>query len=402
MLLLEPEQDTASRPILDSLTAPISARAFVDEYWERRSLVVPSGDPARFTSLFRLEDIGRLLHYLKPSPPEGMLLVKNSQHYGQRWTNADGTPRLAAVRAALGEGYSLIVNGIDKLWEPVERYAMALQAELQHPVDVNLYVTPPGARAFSHHWDIMDVFILQVSGSKAWQVRTAATDRPLRDEHTPVTGELPPLVFDGDLTAGGMLYIPRGHVHSAAATDSMSVHLSIGVHPRTWLDLLQAGIKAARADDRLRGALPPGYLDGSGIREGFRALAAALPALLDPDRALGQLAEDWLVERGPPPDDDFLHAPPALGEDTIVRVREGVACQVFEGAGIAGIRYSGGRISGPAKIGPALRHLARRRRAAIRDLDPGLRLREAQVLATRLLREGLIEVETTAEYRCDG
>lgn len=379
--------------ILDKLIAPLPAREFLDSYWERKSLVLP-GDAGRFAELFALKDVGRLLHYLKPSPPEGMLLVKDSQHYARRWTNADGTPRPSSVRAALGEGYSLIINGIDRLWEPVERFAVGLQSELHHPVDVNLYVTPPGERAFSHHWDIMDVFILQVAGRKAWQVRGPAVDRPLPDEHAAIGADnLPPLVFEGDLAAGGMLYIPRGHVHSACTTDSISVHLSVGIHPKTWLDLMCAAIKASRADSRLRGALPPGYFTSGALRDGFAELAAALPGLLDSERALGQLAQDWLVDRPPPPGDDFLDEAPILSADTVVRLRDGVICHVFETDGQAGIRYSGGKIAGPAKIGRALHSLCRHRRSAIRDLDPGLSEREALVLVTRLVRDGLLEIE---------
>ena len=381
--------------ILDRLLAPLPAADFIDRYWERKSLVLP-GARGRFADLFALGDVGRLLHYLKPAPPEGMLLVKNSQHYARRWTNADGTPRPSCVRDALGEGYSLIVNGIDRLWEPVERFALALQAELHHPVDVNLYVSPPGERAFSHHWDIMDVFILQVAGRKAWQVREAAVDRPLRDEHAPLAPDrLPPLVFEGDLEPGGLLYIPRGHVHSACATEGLSLHLSVGVHPRTWLDLMAAAIRAARSDGRLRSALPPGYLDGGALAGGFAELASALPGLLDADRALDQLARDWVVERPPPPDDDFLEAPPAVAGGTIVRLRDSVTCQAFAANGQAGLHYSGGSLVGPAKIGPALRGLCRDRRCAVRDLE-GLNEREAVVLATRLLRDGVLDVERDA------
>lgn len=378
---------------LATLVAPLPVAKFLGDYWERRSLVL-AGEAARFTGLFGLHDVGRLLHYLKPSPPEGMLLVKDSQHYTRRWTNADGTPRPASVRAALREGYSLIVNGIDRLWEPVERFAMGLQAELQHPVDVNLYVTPPGARAFSHHWDIMDVFILQVAGRKAWQVRGAAVDRPLPDEHAPVRAEhLPPLVFEGDLAAGGLLYIPRGHVHSACATDCLSIHLSVGIHPKTWLDLMCAAIKAARTDPRLRGALPPGYLRDGALHHDFATLAASLPGLLDGDRALGQLAQDWLVDRPLPPGDDFLSDLPALAPDSVVRIRDGIACHAFEANGHAGIRYTGGTITGPAKIGATLSALAGRRRSALGDLALGLSERETLVLVTRLLRDGLLEIE---------
>lgn len=384
------------------MIAPLSQAEFIDQHWERKSLMLSGEhDRARFTDLFEMKDIGRLLHYLKPSPPEGMLLVKGSEHYASRWTNSDGTPQPKYVRMAIQEGYSMIINGIDKLWEPVERFTHALQADLHHPVDVNLYVTPPSSQAFSYHWDIMDVFILQVEGTKAWQVYEAAFDRPFPDEHAQISDDqLPPKVFDLELQPGDMLYIPRGHVHAARTTDSTSMHLSVGIHPKTWIDLFCAAVQAARSDDRFRGALTPGYFNAESLHQKFSELAEALPDLLSSDRALDHLAQDWFVSHQPPPNDDFMDGNPNLQATTTVSIRDGVICRLIDGPGYAGIQYTGGRIVGPAKIGSALKNIVQKRSFVLSALDNTLTEREVMVLVNRLIRDGLLQIES--QEKTDG
>lgn len=382
---------------LQRMISPLSSSRFAENYWEKKPVIL-EGDGARFAGMFGMTDIARLLQYLKPSPPEGMLLVKGSQHYARRWTNADGTPHPERVRDALQEGFSIIVNGLDKMWEPVGLFAHALQADLHHPVDVNLYVTPPDSQAFSYHWDIMDVFILQVEGSKSWKVHEAAADRPLPDEHADVDPKnLPPVIYDQTLTPGDMLYIPRGFVHAAHGTDSTSLHLSVGVHPKTWADLFSAAVLAARSNDQFRGALPPGYFSSSGIDSKFKELAATLTDLLDGEAALGRLAQDWFVNDPPPPGDAFLKDMPDLTPDTVLRIRNGVISRMIAGPGYAGVQYSGGRIIGPGKIQPALKAILDRKVFPLGSLEDALSAREAKVLAGRLVKDGLLEVAPTED-----
>jgi hypothetical protein len=191
-----------------------------------------------------------------------------------------------------------------------------------------------------------------------------------------------------------MLYIPRGHVHAARTVKTTSVHLSVGIHPKTWIDLFASAVDAARSDSRFRAALPPGYFNGSEVQERFKELAAALSPLLDAEYALGHLAQKWFVAPTPPPDGDFLADDVELTPETVIKVRKDFICRAFQGKDHAGVQYSGGRIVGPAKVGPALRKLFADRRLAVRDLAENLTEREAKVLATRLVRDGLLEVES--------
>ena len=51
-----------------------------------------------------------------------------------------------------------------------------------HPTQVNAYITPPSSRGFSPHYDVHDVFVLQVAGEKHWRIHAPVLPDPLRDQ----------------------------------------------------------------------------------------------------------------------------------------------------------------------------------------------------------------------------
>lgn len=379
---------------LSQILDPIQPSQFFAEFWGKRSLRLP-GARDRFSDLFSSAKIGQILYYLRPQPPDGMALVKGSRYCDSRWTNDDGSPHPERVRAAWLDGYTLVINNLGRLWEPVAQFAAALTEELHHRVDVNLYYTPPGSQGFEAHFDVMDAFILQLEGSKIWEVRGAAAVLPLPDEHAPLRPDhLPPLVFEEELQEGSVLYIPRGHVHAARTAAVPSLHLTVGIQTVTWIDLFSAAVAAARKDDQFREALPPGFFNGApGLEEGFRARLAELPRHLCLADSLAHLAEQSIVGQPPPAGDDLLKPAQDLTPSSILHRRPGVLCHLIERPGQAVIQYSGGKIAGPAKIAPALRYIATHPSFAASSLPGELNERERLVLLRRLIRDGLLVVE---------
>jgi JmjC domain len=131
-------------------------------------------------------------------------------------------------------------------------------------VQVNAYVTPASSTGFSAHYDVHDVFVLQIAGTKRWHVHAPVHHDPLRTQpwndraaavRARATEE--PLL-DEVLHPGDALYLPRGYLHSATAQGEVSAHLTVGVHVVTRHALLETLLAGLADDPELRGSLPLG------------------------------------------------------------------------------------------------------------------------------------------------
>ncbi|WP_431031781.1 cupin domain-containing protein [Streptomyces sp. P6-2-1] len=200
-----------------------------------------------------------------------------------------------ALWRAFADGATLVLQALHRTWEPVGAFTSRLAAELGHPVQANAYVTPPQNRGFDAHYDVHDVFVLQITGTKRWLIHEPVVTAPTREQ--PWTGHRAAVadaasgapVLDTVLEPGDVLYLPRGWLHSAVAQGTVSVHLTLGVHPWTRhalaAQLAETALTALREDPAMRASLPLG-VDGPGaeldeVRARLvTALTAADPAPL--------------------------------------------------------------------------------------------------------------------------
>ena len=176
------------------------------------------------------------------------------------------------------DGLSAVVQNVDELpgMAAVKALKMSLQASIKAPVNVNLYLSAPGSSALPAHTDRYDVFVIQLHGTKAWEVCVPSATKAAMGLSAGDAAELREIMsknptgcsrFDAisddasmvcehpHLAAGDMLYMPKGVAHRANAT-SVSVHLTIGVIRKdlTWKDLFEdaiAKVPGVKAQDLL-------------------------------------------------------------------------------------------------------------------------------------------------------
>jgi hypothetical protein len=166
------------------------------------------------------------------------------------------------------DGATMVLQGLHRTWPPLIDFSQQLAADLGHPVQVNAYVTPPQSRGFDDHYDVHDVFVLQVAGEKRWRVHEPVHPSPLRDQPwtdhrqaVEAAAGIDP-VIDVVLQPGDCLYLPRGYLHAAEALGGVSTHLTFGVH--TWTrhhladELARAALSALANDSDSRLSLPLG------------------------------------------------------------------------------------------------------------------------------------------------
>src|SRR6266849_1347991 len=129
-----------------------------------------------------------------------------------------------------------ILPSARRMLEPFAR-AFASSAE------VLLFMTPAGHDGLTPHCDSIEVFVVQVNGTKSWKVWDTPDTRP-GQEVTYGLAELGEPALEVTLCPGDVLYVPHGTPHAATAKGAMSVHLSVGGEPRRWRDLLRDTVAA--------------------------------------------------------------------------------------------------------------------------------------------------------------
>ncbi|GAA1431914.1 hypothetical protein GCM10009616_20100 [Microlunatus lacustris] len=265
----------AGRAVLPRLVA-VDPDTFAREYWGRRALLSPAGDlPQDFSDLLSAEAVDELVSERGLRTPF-LRVAKNGATLADRAFTAPGgvgagiadqvsDDRLVSLFA---DGSTMVLQALHRVWPPILELCQQLAGELGHPVQANAYVTPPQNQGFSNHYDVHDVFVLQIEGEKRWQIHAPVLESPLRDQPwsdrkaaVAARAAEEPLI-EAVLKPGDCLYLPRGFLHAATALGGVSTHLTIGVH--SWTrhalaeQLLQQALRTVAADPAVRGSLPLG------------------------------------------------------------------------------------------------------------------------------------------------
>jgi lysine-specific demethylase/histidyl-hydroxylase NO66 len=317
------------------------------------------------------------------------------------------------VLRLFADGSTVVLQGLHRLWPPLIEFADSLAADLGHPTQVNAYITPPSSRGFSPHYDVHDVFVLQVAGEKHWRIHAPVHPDPLRtqpwNDHAAevaaaAAGEP---VIDAVLRPGDALYLPRGYLHAATALGAISAHLTIGVHPVTRFAVAESALDLVRTlaagDPALRGSLPMGVdLAAPGaLEDDVAGVVAALKDWLDrvdPATVADRLRQQAWSQVRPEPVAPLAQsaAAAALDGDTVLRLRPRLRCLLREPAG-GRVQLVGGRRTHdfPESARPALAELIAVGELKVGDL-PGLADADRLALARRLVTESVAVVPDAA------
>ncbi len=302
------------------------------------------------------------------------------------------------------DGHTVVLQGLHRLWPPIIDFAGALTADLGHPVQVNAYITPPSSTGFSAHYDVHDVFVLQIAGEKRWRIHEPVLVDPLRtqpweDRAAAVSARAsePPLI-DEVLRPGDALYLPRGFLHAAEALGDMSIHLTIGVHPVTRHAVLDALTSLVADDASLRSSLPLG-VDVSDPAQIEADVAATAEALIEQLRTVttaqvaDRLAAGVVPGNRAGPISPLRQADQAsrLDADTVLEARPHMRHALRYDEGHVVLTLPDRRLELPLATGKAITALLDGARLCVAEL-PGLDGEDALVLARRLVREAVVVV----------
>lgn len=289
-------------------------------------------------------------------------------------------------------GATVVLQGLQLTNPHLGRFANNLALALDHPVQVNAYLTPREAKGLELHFDFHDVFVVQLAGHKRWRVwdPLARTQVPVRGgppTPMPTFDELGPPAMDFTLSAGDCLYLPRGFPHAAEAVDAPSSHLTVGVMAVTWHKVIRAALDAALADPAVRASLPAGVLGGADLD------GPDLGPLLE--RLAPGVVRAWMAEeiwRRQPATRRRPLSPPAVSVDRPVRVTPGPLLWLLADDDTATLGLGDRRLRLPREAHPFLAALLRHPDGfSAGDWDGALDQGSRAVVLERLAAEGVVD-----------
>jgi bifunctional lysine-specific demethylase and histidyl-hydroxylase NO66 len=377
--------------------------AFLADYWDRAVFHRPSPDGTAFDELVTVADVDRLISSALAHHPD-VHLVKDGQQVDPSQFSYPPDPRRGGARVidaarvyeCFHAGATIQMQGIHFRHAPLAAFCRQLELELAVPVQANMYITPPHSRGLSLHADRHDVLVLQVSGTKHWRIYErvpAGTD--LHDAALE-----PALILDTELSAGDVLYVPRGIPHEVESTTTSSIHLTVGfVSPsfgEAIGDLVSDLLAAIGSEPRFQAPLPAGAFGAPAslapaLGERLRELAARV-ASLDAGEAAAHLAHRFWAERSPILEGQLaeLMALPALSRQSVLRRRPASIARVSQIEEALTLTLGDRSLQMPTRLGPALDYILGRPQFALAELDPFLDESSQLVLVRRLVREGLL------------
>jgi hypothetical protein len=354
--------------------------------------VHPAVDAGGYADLLTFDDVDHIVSSTSIRTPSFRLVrsdrvIAESEYTRSGTTGSrpvSGMADPARVFELFREGATIVLQGLHRYWRPVTELARGLELELGHPCQVNAYVTPPGAQGLALHEDPHDVLVLQAFGRKRWEVHAAPAEPP----REPLQAVVAP---------GDCLYMPRGTPHAASTQETLSGHLTVGVHVTTWRDVLDGVWRNVQGSAALDGSVPAGWTrDVAGTaRElaGRLRGAADLLGEVDPRAVAEERLERFLSTRAPALRGGLVDqlALREIDDETEVRRRPGSVCELRRKADRLVVLLGDRRLEMPSWLEPAMRRLAGSDPVRPADLAGEIPDRSSRVvLVRRLVREGLL------------
>lgn len=126
---------------------PLSVQTFLDEIWEQQHYHVARCRDGYFDALLPGPSaLDHLLGLLRREPPAVRLMRGKDKKGADGYRLDGGGLDVAAIRGDFADAYTIVVDAVERYSRSVASLAHAIEVELNVPIQVNAYVTPPGSQ----------------------------------------------------------------------------------------------------------------------------------------------------------------------------------------------------------------------------------------------------------------
>jgi len=375
---------------------------FFRTYFNKKVLYRPrgiTGDPRQVLSIADMDDIVhqegmrssllRMLGNGVPAIGDQLTSQLEMRREGKAIEDAADPGRIYAHFRA---GKTLIHGGLNLTRPNLRALARSMTERFAAKSEAVAFLTPAGQRG-STHSDPTDVYVIQLEGTKRWQIwPTPQVRRPGDDKES--FDSLPDPVLDLSVQPGDVLYIPYSTPHRASAEGSMSLHVTVVAGPRTWAHHLMSAVQDILHNSPEFWDTP--YLDDTSPEEMAPKIEQLIGRLRTVDTAavLERAQRDGRAFRGVRQAALFQEMAAADGIDADTKLLAVDGAATFrEGAdGTAQVTILGNTLAMPPAAAAALRSASTSVPFPAGEFLPGADFRRALPVARQLLRLGALRI----------
>ena len=243
--------------ILSELISPIKKYTFLSDFYEKKVCYIERKNSMFYQDLFTVKDLDELLNLNILSYPDTRIANAIQEIDKSSYVTGDLINPIKFVNEFL-TGSTMVFSQLQRKSAKLGKFADLLSKDIHHKIQTNIYYTPANSQGFKVHYDTHDVFVLQIEGTKEWKIYNEVVKLAMLSEHyNSKLHNIGEEQMSLTLKPGDLLYIPRGIAHKAVSTDVNSLHITTGVIPKTWLDLVaNLLLKLSIENPELRQTLP--------------------------------------------------------------------------------------------------------------------------------------------------
>ena len=398
---------------IDQLLSPLSTGEFFANHWERKPLHLERQSPTYYQELLSAKDLEDLVGDPNARYPAIQLARSGNYLPSELFTRAvragsevfTGVPDLQRINAEYRSGATVVLPALQRTLPALGQFCARLQAQWDHAVHANGYLTPGNAAGFTPHYDTHEVFVLQIAGTKHWSLAPPPIELPHRSQTFNPRGYTPGApAARVELRAGELLYVPRGWVHSAATGGSASAHITLGITVYTWVDLARDMLEACVNDVELRRALPVGFAQRADLKLSMKTrLLQTLEQLTasDHDQTIDAFVNRVRSAQAQPAE-TFRMNVIAIDPDAQLTAPARSRYRIFENGGHAVLEFEGKRHVLPGHLLSTLYLLPGRTIFRVRDLAEHADVNAALGLCRYLLEAGFLELDSPLSSAAGG
>jgi hypothetical protein len=297
------------------------------------------------------------------------------------------------VFQSFNDGYTILLAAHERHSRGIFRLRHLAEQAFHAWVQANIYITPRQSQGFKPHWDNHDVFVLQFEGTKEWTIYDRRTPPPSKTQLW--DGQWVPVAptLNVTLRPGDLLYIPKGYVHEARSTDSVSGHVTLGITPHTYADLLRSILENIDEAPEFHDGLPFRFGDSGIDASAFAGKVAGFFSRVDVPAAARRLFEQYQNGRLADASNrlrDYMRLP-SLTETTSLCKKPCLSYEADLSGGEVLLRFNNKTVRFPANAGVCIRHILAADDFSLSSLPVMDESSKREIIVT-LVKEGFLTI----------